>query len=108
MSKKIKELIKKIKAQDYKPYFPDAVGGNEQEEAEPFVFRVLENYAEHLVYESGYLKLSLRDADYKRACFLRDAIIKVGRDSGLLIVFNDKFAEICNVKENEMGFQIVW
>ncbi len=105
MSDKIKELIKKIKEQDYKPYFPDAVGGNEQEEAEDFVLQVLETYARHFVYSGGYLKLTMHHEDYKRACFLQDAILKAGRDNGVMIVFNDKFAEVCNVHENEMAFK---
>lgn len=105
MSERIKALINKIKEQDYKPYFPDAVGGNEQEEAEAFVFRVLETYAEHFVYNGGYLKLTLHHADYKRACFLQDAISRVGRDNGVMIVYNDQFAEVCNVHENEIAFK---
>lgn len=59
----------------------------------------------HFVYNGGYLKLTLHHADYKRACFLQDAISRVGRDNGVMIVYNDQFAEVCNVHENEIAFK---
>ncbi len=107
MSNKIKDLVNKIKEQDYQPYFPEAVGGNAQQEAEDFVYKVLENYAAHFCYLEGYLKLTLHPADYKRACFLDDAILKAGRDNGVMIVFNDELAKACNIHENEIVFKVM-